>query len=91
MKNEWVVDSGCTHHMAKDASLFTSLNEAKERKISVIDEFSLDIVGHGDVSYRHGIIVEIYYVPNLTSNLLFVSQLTKTCKIVEFWSDQFFF
>jgi hypothetical protein len=27
MHNEWVVDFGCTHHMANDASLFTSLNE----------------------------------------------------------------
>jgi hypothetical protein len=36
--------------MAKDASLFTSLNEAKERKIYVVDDFSLDIVGQGDVS-----------------------------------------
>jgi hypothetical protein len=56
-QNEWVVDSGCTHHMAKDASLFTWLDEAKERKIYVVDDFSLDVVGQGDVTCRHGKIV----------------------------------
>jgi hypothetical protein len=50
MQNEWVFDFGCTHHMDKDASLFMSLNEAKERKIYVADDFSLDIDGQGDVS-----------------------------------------
>jgi hypothetical protein len=71
MQNEWVVDSGCTHHMAKDASLFTSLDKVVEWKIYVVDEFSLDIVGHGDVPCRHGKIVDVYHVPNLSTNLLF--------------------
>ena len=26
LKNEWVLDSNCTHHMVKDAFLFSSLN-----------------------------------------------------------------
>jgi hypothetical protein len=62
MHNEWVVDSGCTHHMDKDASLFTWLDEAKERKIYVVGDFSLDVVGHGDVSCRHENIVNEYHV-----------------------------
>jgi hypothetical protein len=62
--------------MDKDASLFTSLNEAKERKIYVVDDFSLNIVGQGDVSCRHGRIVNVYHVPNLSANM-FVSQLTQ--------------
>jgi len=44
-QNEWVVDSRCTRHMDKDASLFMWLDEAKERKIHVVDDFSLDVVG----------------------------------------------
>jgi hypothetical protein len=31
--------------MAKDASLFMWLDEAKERKIYVDDDFALDVVG----------------------------------------------
>jgi hypothetical protein len=72
-QNEWVVYSGCTHHMAKDASLFTWLDEAKERKIYVADDFALDVVGQGDVTYRHGKIVDVYDVPNLSANLLSVA------------------
>lgn len=49
LKNEWFVDSGCTHHMEKDASLFSSLDTTVEKKIYVADEFSLDIARHGDI------------------------------------------
>jgi hypothetical protein len=73
--------------MDKDASLFTSLDEVVERKIYVVDDFSLDIVGQGDVSCRHGRIVDVYHVPNLSANLLLVSQLTQIGNIVEFWPD----
>jgi hypothetical protein len=36
--------------MDKDASLFTWLDEAKERKIYVANDFSLDVSSHGDVT-----------------------------------------
>ena len=42
-KNEWIVDSGCTHHMAKDSSLFSSLNISMEKNIDVANYFSIDI------------------------------------------------
>jgi hypothetical protein len=35
--------------MAKNASFSVSLDKATEKKIYVFDDFSLDIVGHGDV------------------------------------------
>jgi hypothetical protein len=50
-KNEWVVNSGCTPHMARDVFLFMFLDESVERKIYVVVDFSLDILGQGDVSY----------------------------------------
>jgi hypothetical protein len=71
-------------------SLFTWLNEDKERKIYVVDDFSLDVVGQVIVSCQHGKIDDVYHVPNPSSNLLFVTQLTHTGKIVEFWLDQFY-
>jgi hypothetical protein len=88
--NEWVFESGCTHHMDKHAFLFTSLNKVEERKIYVIDDFSLNISGHGDVFYRHGRIYDIYHVPNISFNMLYVSQLTKRSQIMEFWPYWFF-
>jgi hypothetical protein len=37
--------------MAKDVSFVTSLDEAKERKIYIDDDFSMDIVSQVDVTY----------------------------------------
>jgi hypothetical protein len=62
--------------MAKDASLFTWLDEVKERKIHVADDFALDVASQGVVACRHGKIVDVYHVPNLSANLLSVAQLT---------------
>jgi hypothetical protein len=90
VQNEWVVDFGCTHHMDKDASLFTSLDKCVEINIYIVDEFSLDIIGRGDVHFRHGNIVDVYHVSNINENLLMDSQLTHTCKIVECWPYRFF-
>jgi hypothetical protein len=69
-QNECVVDSGCTHHMKKDATLFTRLNKAEESIIYVADDFYLDVVGEGDVACGHGKIFDIYHVPNLSANML---------------------
>jgi hypothetical protein len=74
--------------MEKDATLFTRLNKAEESRIYVVDDFSLDVVGQGDVACRHGKIVEVYNLPNISVNLLFVSQLTQNGKIVEFLLDR---
>jgi hypothetical protein len=68
--------------MTKDASLFTRLNKSKESKIYVANDLFLDVVGQGDVSCQHGKIVDIHHVPNMSVNLLYVSQSTKTGKIV---------
>jgi hypothetical protein len=76
--------------MDKDASLFNSLDKFVERKIHVIDDFSLDIIGHGNVPCQHGRIVDIYYVSHLSVNLLSLYQLTQTNKIVELYPDCFF-
>ena len=75
-QNEWVVDSSCTHHMAKDTSFFSSPDFALEKEIFVADDFALDIVGHGDVACRRGQIVDVFHVPSLSANLLLVFQLT---------------
>jgi hypothetical protein len=61
------------------------LDEDKERKIHVADDFSLDVASHGDVTHRHRKIVNVYHVPNISANLLYVSQLTQTSKIMEFF------
>ena len=85
--NEWVVDFGCTHHMAKDRSLLSSFDNVVERNIFVGYDFALNIADHGDINRQRGQIVDVFHVPSLSANLLSVSQLTQIGKIVEFWPD----
>jgi hypothetical protein len=48
--------------MMKYVTLFMRLNKVVESRIYVVDDFPLDVVGLGDVAYRHGKIVDIYHV-----------------------------
>jgi hypothetical protein len=69
--NGLVVNYRSTFHMAKDSFLLTCLDESKERKIYVIDYFSLGFVGQGDVTCRRGNSFNIYHFLNLISNVSF--------------------
>jgi hypothetical protein len=70
--------------MENYATLFMRLNKYEDNRIYVADDFALNVVGQGDVAYRHGKIGDVYHVPNLSANMLFVSHLTQIGKIVEF-------
>jgi hypothetical protein len=48
--------------MIEDDLLFMPLEEAKERKIYVVDDFSIDIFSQDDVTHRQGIIVNVYHM-----------------------------
>ena len=48
-RNEWVVESSCTNHLAKDASLFSSLGKVVEHKIYVTNDFAHDIARCSDI------------------------------------------
>lgn len=76
--------------MAKYPPMFSSLESTLENDIFVANDFALDITSHGDVTYWHGHIIDVFYVPSLSASLLSVSQLTKTRKIVKFQPDRFF-
>lgn len=43
LNSEWIVDFGCTHCMAKDASLFSSLSRATKEEIFVADDYALTV------------------------------------------------
>ena len=75
--------------MAKNASLFSPLSGSLEYNIYVVDDYVLTIARSDDVESLHGRISNVYHVPRLSANLLSISQLTSTVKIVEFWSDKF--
>ena len=52
--------------MPKDASLFSSFDVSTKMNIYVVDDCSLDIVGHSDIPCRHCQIFNVYHVPSLS-------------------------
>ena len=83
-QNEWVDDSGCTHHMAKDSSLFSFVDTTSKNNIYVADDFSLETTSRSDVTCQHYHIFDVFHVPCLSVNLFSISKLTQTSMIVLF-------
>lgn len=75
-QNEWVVNSSWTHHMDKDAYMFSFLDIARENMIYIVYESAIDTTSDGDVTCRCGKIVNVFHAPSLSANLLLVSKLT---------------
>nr|KYP32396.1 Copia protein [Cajanus cajan] len=77
----WYVDSGCTNHMARDSSLFTSLDRAVQTKVKLENGDIVRAEGRGivsiDTSKGPKFIHDVLFIPNLDQNLLSVAQLMK--------------
>jgi hypothetical protein len=58
--------------MSKDASLFSSLSEAKEENIFVVDDHALTVVGSGRVDCGNGVVIDFYHVPNISETPLYL-------------------
>jgi len=89
----WVIDSGATAHMSNNKKLFTNLEKLDNPiDVKVGDGFELQAVGLGTVSIYVNVngnskkctLSRVYYVPNLSYNLLSVSEITKKNKKVTF-------
>lgn len=96
-RNVWYVDSGATNHMCNDRSVMLELTQTKELSVNIANGDQLCTAGLGKVKIRlkngYKIISNVYLVPQLSTNLLSVSELTrkgykvnfdtKTCKIMD--------
>ena len=47
--DEWIIDYGASYHMDKDKEVFSSLNECNTKKIFVVVDRSLSVIGSGTV------------------------------------------
>uniref|UniRef100_A0A803NKH8 GAG-pre-integrase domain-containing protein n=1 Tax=Cannabis sativa TaxID=3483 RepID=A0A803NKH8_CANSA len=80
----WFLDSGATHHMTNDPDQLNSVNDYKGKaKVVVGNGSSLSIhhIGSSSVGTKfpnHSLVLQdILHVPNVTKNLLSISQFTK--------------
>jgi hypothetical protein len=87
---EWLIDSGASYHMAKEKNIFSTLNECNTKKIFVVDDRSLSVVGSGTIQVDNGHFNDVLCVPRISCNLLSIYQITHSGegKTVEFSPHQ---
>jgi len=69
---EWVLDSGASHHMSLDSSLFTSVSPLSSIPVMTADDTSMPLAGVGSIVTPHLSLPNVYLIPKLKLNLAFV-------------------
>ena len=86
----WIVDSGASDHMTRDASLFQHYSPCREGLTVKIANGSLSkVAGTGSIILSVDLTIQsVHHVPNLDCNLLLVSKLSRDLNCVaKFFSN----
>ncbi|CAN0906446.1 Retrovirus-related Pol polyprotein from transposon TNT 1-94 [Linum grandiflorum] len=88
---EWVLNSGCSHHMTGNKNLFYTFQSRERGKVSFGDNRSSKILGYGEIGEKDNIILKrVMLVENLKHNLISISQLCGDSNRVIFESNKCF-
>jgi hypothetical protein len=92
--NTWLIDSGCTSHISKFLSIFSSIDRSVQPKIKLGNGDIVQAKGKGTVAVNinRGIktITNVLYIPELDQNLLSVAQMFRNGYEV-FFKERFCF
>lgn len=95
-REDWFLDSGCSHHMTGNKQWFTEIHEeGLNKNVKLGNDTTLNVVARGSIQVQINdvthVISDVYYVPELKTNLLSLGQLQEkglailiqndTCKI----------
>ena len=89
-KEEWIIDSGCSHHVTGNDSLLSEVRQHKgERVIVTTDNSSYPVAKEGvvEIGMDDKSMVkldDVFHVPGLKRNLVFISQIINSGKYVLF-------
>ncbi|KAL5862320.1 hypothetical protein ACOSQ3_003607 [Xanthoceras sorbifolium] len=75
-----IIETGCSNHMCGDKSAFSELDESFRNIVKFGDNSTVSVMGKGNVSIRTKanfiqIISNVFFVPDLKTNLLSIGQL----------------
>lgn len=95
LKQQWVLDSGCTSHLCNDVNLFGGTLEEYKGKLRLATNMNAEVQGRGLVtlsvvdgsSTRPVEFKDTLYVPDLRTNLISVAKITDNGYNVNFTRD----
>lgn len=74
----WIIDSGTTHHVAHDRNLFIELTDSVSTSVTLPTGLGIKIARTGSIRLHDSLILRnVLYLPDFRLNLMSVSQLTK--------------
>jgi len=75
----WFLDSGCSNHMSGDKKWFNELDQSFKHSVKLGNDSRMEVVGKGNVRMKVNgqilVITEVFFVPDLKTNLLSIGQL----------------
>ncbi|XP_050908450.1 uncharacterized protein LOC127122086 [Lathyrus oleraceus] len=82
-KGTWFLDFGCSNHMKGNKKWFVELDETSSCTVGLGNNSRMSVMGKGSVRFEVGGIIltvsDVYFVPDLTNNLLSIVQLQERC------------
>ena len=78
----WYLDNGASNHMTGGKSYFSELNENIKGRVKFRDGSCVEINGKGSILFEarteeHKLLTDIYYIPELKSNIISLGQATE--------------
>lgn len=85
--NVWYLDNGASNHMSGNRLFFRDLDETIVSKVRFGDNSRIDIKGKGSVRFifkddKKKVLSNVYYIPDLRSNIISLGQATEVgCEV----------